>query len=77
LGGGEKREREKREGELFFVDIVKCERKRTRRCFLSSSHLSSTSTSPTSLPNYSEAFDLFDTDGSSAIDAKELTVAMR
>jgi Ca2+-binding EF-hand superfamily protein len=25
----------------------------------------------------SEAFDLFDTDGSGAIDAKELTVAMR
>ena len=61
---------------------AKPNKKKTRRFSFSPKTSPTTNTTTTASTNkklrvYSEAFDLFDTDGSGAIDAKELTVAMR
>lgn len=75
------REREQRRVEFALLS-AKCREKRNRKKLDNVFSLAPTSpntatTNPKKLTCLSEAFDLFDTDGSGAIDAKELTVAMR
>jgi hypothetical protein len=77
--GGREGERERmHEFALVNEEAKPKERKKTRRSSLSP-HLTTTTYTTTTTRKFtlSEAFDLFDTDGSGAIDAKELTVAMR